>query len=188
MVYKVVIADDETIMRLDISEMLTNAGYDVVAQAKDGIEAVKLCEDYNPDLVIMDVKMPLLDGLSAAKKIISSNYALSVLLLTAYSDKELVKTASEIGAQGYVVKPIDERSLIPAVELAIANGRNYQELDQQLEELKGKLEDRKYIDRAKGLLMSEKQLTEDEAYKALRTIAMEKRLTMSELSRILIGE
>ncbi|EJN93718.1 ANTAR domain-containing response regulator [Streptococcus ratti] len=188
MKYKVVIADDETIMRLDISEMLNNAGYDVVAQAKDGIEAVKLCEDYRPDLVVMDVKMPLLDGLSAAKQIIGSKYSLSVLLLTAYSEQELVQTASEIGAQGYVVKPIDERSLIPAVELAIANGRKQQELGQQLEKLKGKFEDRKYIDRAKGVLMSKQQLTEDEAYKTLRTIAMEKRLTMSELSRILIGE
>lgn len=186
--YKVVIADDETIMRLDLSEMLTNAGYAVVAQAKDGIEAVKMCETYAPDLVVMDVKMPLLDGLTAAKKVITSHSAGAVLLLTAYSDKEFVKTASEIGAHGYLVKPIDERSLIPAVELAIANGQKQEAISKELAALKVKFEDRKFIDRAKGLLMEQQGLTEDQAYKQLRTVAMEKRVTMSELAKMLIGE
>lgn len=188
MVFKIVVADDEPILRLDITDMLLAAGYQVVGQAKDGIEAVKLGSELQPDLIIMDIKMPILDGLSASKTLKKQGCKSAILLLTAYSDSEFVSSATENDIDGYLVKPVDEKGLLPAIELAIANCKSKNDLKHHFEEAKKKYEDRKYIDRAKGLLMTTDNLTEDEAFKHLRTIAMEKRMTMVELSKIILGE
>lgn len=188
MTLRVLIVDDETIMRMDLAEIVKGAGYEVVSEAKDGLEAIQLSEELNPDIVLMDIKMPLLDGLTACKRILTNKHATSVLLLTAYSDKDFVAAARNAGAHGYLIKPIDEHDLIPAIELAVANGKTHQHLDYELDKLKTQLEDRKYIDRAKGLLMETKNLTENEAYKELRSLAMTRRISISELAKILIGE
>lgn len=188
MVYNVLVVDDEPILRLDIADMLITAGYKVVGQAKDGIEAVKMSQELTPDLIIMDIKMPLLDGLSAAKSIKQHGSKSAILLLTAYSDIEFVNSAAESDIDGYLVKPIEEKSLIPALELAVSNCRSKNSLKQDFASVKKKFEDRKYIDRAKGILMANKELSEDEAFKQLRSIAMEKRITIVELSKILLGE
>ncbi|MBG9979475.1 ANTAR domain-containing response regulator [Facklamia lactis] len=185
---RILIVDDEKITRMDLKEILINSGYDVVGEAKDGFEAITSSSRLKPDLVIMDIKMPGLDGLSAAKRILHNETAASIVLLTAYSDMEFINVAKEIGALGYVVKPIDERSLIPTIELAIENGKNHKLLADEIESISTKLKDRIIIDRAKGYLMTRDHLTEEEAYKELRKISMDKRVSMAVIAEMLVGE
>lgn len=183
---RIVIVDDEPITRMDIRGMLEAENYNVVGEAADGIEAIEVCKQQHPDLVIMDISMPLLDGLKASKKIISEKYASSVILLTAYSDKENIEKAKKYGVSGYLVKPITEKSLTPMVEVAIATGTKAREYEQSIEKLSKKLADRKLIEKAKGIIMIEQKLSEDQAYQLLRELSMNKRCPISEIAEMFV--
>jgi len=183
MVKKIVIVDDEPITTLDLREQLEEFGYNVVGQASDGFRAIELCKDENPDLVIMDIKMPILDGIKASKKIMHDELAGGILFLTAFYDEEFVKKAKEIGAIGYLVKPLDEKSFIPTVEMCLSRAEEIRRLRKQVDKVSKKLEDRKVIDIAKGLLMQEKNLNEEEAFKMLRKMSMDGRTSMGEIAR-----
>lgn len=183
---RIVIVDDEPITRLDIRDMLENAGYQVVGEASDGFEAIRVCQKERPDLVIMDIKMPILDGLTASKKIVAEGTASGIILLTAYSDKQYVLKAKDFGALGYLVKPLHEQSLLPMVELSLAKGKELKEMSKELEKLSRKLEERKVIEKAKGKLMLIENITEAEAYKKIRDISMEKRVPMIEVAELMV--
>ena len=184
---RVVIADDETIVRMDIREILEANGYEVVGEASDGIDAVELCRQQNPDLVLLDIKMPLMDGLSAAKQIHETNGNVAIVILTAYNDERFIDKAAEYGSVGYVVKPLNERSLIPAIKIALKRAADFVKLKTELEEQKQKLEDRKIIDRAKGYLMKEQGMEEDAAYQYLRSLSMKKRVSIRDISEIIMN-
>src|SRR5699024_4952593 len=186
MMKKIVIVDDEPVTKMDLQELLEEAGYSVVGQASNGFEAINECKKHRPDLVIMDIKMPMLDGLKASKKIMHDKIAGGILLLTAFYDKEFINQAKEIGALGYLVKPLDEKSFIPTVEMCISRAEDIQSLGKQVQEVSKKLEDRKFIDRAKGLLMKERNLDEQEAYNLLRKMSMDGRTTISEIARTIM--
>ena len=159
---KILLADDEAILRLDLREMLTDAGHEVIGEAANGEEAVKLAKELKPEFIIMDVKMPVMDGLTAAKLIAAENIA-PVLLLTAYSQQDIVEKASEAGVIAYLVKPIREEQLFPAMEIAEKRFQEMQKLNGELAQLKESLETRKLLDRAKGILMAAHGMTEQEA-------------------------
>lgn len=183
---RIVIADNESIIRMDIREMLEEAGHTVVGEASDGAQAIELAKKYSPDLVIMDIKMPEMDGISAAK-IISAKKMAPVLLLTAYSQKEIVDKAKESGVLAYLVKPVKENNLFPAMEIAISRFREFMELEKELEDVKGSLETRKTLDRAKGILMDAYQLTEQEAYRRIQQYSMSKRKSIREVAELIIN-
>ena len=146
---RIVIVDDEPITRLDIKDILTDAGYEVSGEAADGFEAVEICRNVKPDLVLMDIQMPVLDGLKAAKKVAQDKLASSIVFLTAYGVFENIEKAKKLGATGYLIKPIDEKSLIPTIEVAIAKGQQTENLEQEIEGLKLRLEERKVIEKLK---------------------------------------
>lgn len=183
---KIVIADDEPITRMDLKEILEAAGYDVVGEASDGFDAVSLCRKHSPDLVLMDIKMPLLDGLNAAKIIQNENLAIGIVLLTAYSSKEFVEKATKVGAIGYIVKPIDENSLIPTLEVAISKSAEIKKMKIDIEKSYSKLEERKIIEKAKGLLMQKNKITEQDAYDQIRMLSMNKRCSMGDIAEAII--
>lgn len=183
---KIVIADDEPITRMDIAEILEEAGYNVVGQAVDGFDAVELCKKYKPDLVIMDVKMPLLDGLKASKIIKDGGLAGGIILLTAYSGKEFIEQAKDIGVLNYLVKPISEKSLIPAVEIAIGKSEEIQKIKDDAKKISEKLETRIVLEKAKGILINKEELNEDEAYNYIRKLSMDKRCSMKVIAEALI--
>ena len=178
---RVIVADDETIIRLDIKEMLTEAGHNVVAEAADGEEAVKLAAEFKPDLVIMDVKMPKMDGITAAR-LINDKHIAPVLLLTAYSQTDLIEKAKEAGVLAYLVKPIREEQLFPAIEIARSRFAEIKTLGEELDYLKESLETRKLLDRAKGILMAAHNITEAEAYRKMQQYSMNQRTTLKELA------
>ncbi len=183
---RIVIADNESIIRMDIREMLEEAGHTVVGEAADGLQAIELAKKHNPDLVIMDIKMPEMDGISAAK-VISAKKLAPVLLLTAYSQKEIVEKAKESGVLAYLVKPVKENNLFPAMEIAISRFQEFMELEKELEDVKGSLETRKILDRAKGILMDAYQLTEQEAYRRIQQYSMSKRKSIREVAEAIIS-
>lgn len=183
---RVVIADDENIVRMDIREILEVNGYDVVGEAADGIDAVELCRQQRPDLVLLDIKMPLMDGLTAAKQIHGSGAKPAIVFLTAYNDERFIDKAAEYGSVGYVVKPLSERSLIPAIKIALKRAEDFAKLTQELEDQKKKLEDRKVIDRAKGFLMKEQGMEENAAYEYLRSLSMKKRVSIRDISEMIL--
>jgi len=183
---RIVIVDDEPITRLDIRDMLENSGYQVVGEASDGFEAIRVCQEKRPDLVIMDIKMPVLDGLTASKKIVAEGTASGIILLTAYSDKQYVMKAKSFGALGYLIKPLHEQSLLPMVELSLVKGKELKDMTKELEKLTKKLEERKVIEKAKGKLMQIDHITEEEAYKKIRNISMEKRVPMVEVAELMV--
>ncbi|GAU75897.1 ANTAR domain-containing response regulator [Fusibacter sp. 3D3] len=183
---KIVIADDEPITRMNIAEMLEEAGYNVVGQAVDGFDAVELCKKHHPDLVILDVKMPLLDGLMAAKIIKEEGLRCGVILLTAYSGKEFVDKAKEVGVLNYLVKPVTEKAILPAVEIAIHKAEEFQKIKDETEKINERLEARIFIDRAKSSLMKRDEINEEEAYNYIRKMSMDKRCSMKEISRIIL--
>ena len=182
--YRIVVAEDETLIRLDLIEMLTEAGYDVVGEATNGEEAVLLVESLNPDLAILDVKMPILDGISAAEKIISRA---PVLMLTAFSQKDLVERARDAGAMAYVVKPFAIGDLIPAIEIAVSRHRQLKALETEVANLHERLETRKIIDRAKGILMQALKLSEPEAFSWIQRTAMDRRMSMKDVASAVIN-
>lgn len=183
---KIVIADDEPITRLDLREILEKEGYNVVGEATDGFDAIEICKRERPDLVLMDIKMPLLDGIKASKIIRDQGLATSIVLLTAYSGKEFLERAKDVDVMGYLVKPIDEARLIPTVEIVIDKGRKIKAMKNKLEETSEKLEARKLIEKAKGILMRVESLNEEEAYSRLRVISMNKRTSMKNIAEIII--
>jgi len=182
--YRILVAEDETLIRMDLVEMLGEAGYEVVAEASNGEEAVKLATEVNPDLAILDVKMPILDGISAAEQIIS---IAPVLILTAFSQKDLVERARDAGAMAYVVKPFTINDLVPAIEISISRHRQMKSLELEVADLHDRLETRKIIDRAKGILMKALNLSEPEAFSWIQRAAMDRRITMKEVAEAVIN-
>jgi AmiR/NasT family two-component response regulator len=183
---RVVVAEDEALIRLDIVEMLRDAGYDVVGEAGDGEEAVRLAEEHHPDLVVMDIKMPILDGISAAERIASARIA-PVVLLTAFSQRELVERARDAGAMAYVVKPFSAADLLPALEIALSRHSEIAALEAEVADLADRFETRKLVDRAKGLLQSKFKMSEPEAFRWIQKTSMDKRLTMREVAAAIIA-
>ena len=181
---RILVAEDEAIIRLDLVEMLTKAGYTVVAQATNGIEAIALAQEHKPDLAILDVKMPELDGISAAEKIIEIS---PVLMLTAFSQRDLVERARDAGVMAYVVKPFGIADLIPAIEIAMSRHTQMKSLDAEVADLHERLETRKVIDRAKGILMAALNLTEPEAFSWIQRAAMDRRISMKDVSLAVIS-
>ena len=183
---RIVIADDEPIIKMDVREILELSGYDVVGEASDGFEAVEVCRRENPDLVLMDIKMPMLDGLKAAEMINKEKLARCVLMLTAYNEKAMLEQAKDADVMGYIVKPVDEKSLIPAIEIALAKQSKIEEMNNEYEKTRIALESRKYIDRAKGILMEKKKMSELEAYSYMRKVAMDKECTIARIAQTII--
>jgi len=181
---RILVAEDEALIRMDLVEMLQEAGYSVVAQATNGEEAIALATEHQPDLAILDVKMPVLDGISAAEKIIS---IAPVLMLTAFSQKELVDRARDAGVMAYVVKPFTIGDLVPAIEIAISRHTQMKSLAEEVADLHERLETRKIIDRAKGILMKALNLSEPEAFSWIQRAAMDRRLTMKEVANAVIS-
>lgn len=182
---RVLVAEDEALIRLDLVEMLREEGYQVVGEAADGEQAVEMATDLKPDLVILDVKMPKMDGIEAASKITSDRIA-PVVILTAFSQRDLVLRARDAGTMAYLVKPFAKRDLVPAVELAVSRFAELQALEAEVAGLTDRLETRKLIDRAKGLLMSGQGLSEPEAFRWIQRTAMDRRTTMKAVARIVV--
>ena len=181
---RILVAEDETLIRMDLVEMLTEAGYEVIAQATNGEEAIALANEHKPDLAILDVQMPILDGISAAEKIIA---IAPVLMLTAFSQRELVDRARDAGVMAYVVKPFTISDLVPAIEIAISRHTQMRSLADEVADLHDRLETRKVIDRAKGILMKALNLTEPEAFSWIQRAAMDRRITMKEVAEAVIS-
>jgi response regulator NasT len=176
---RIVVAEDEALIRMDLIEMLGEAGYEVIAQASDGAQAIELVHEHKPDLAILDVKMPVLDGISAAEEIIAT---CPVLMLTAFSQRELVDRARDAGVMAYVLKPFTINDLVPAIEIAISRHLQMKTLAAEVADLHDRLETRKIIDRAKGILMAALNLTEPQAFSWIQKAAMDRRLTMKEVA------
>jgi response regulator NasT len=180
---RIVVAEDEALIRMDLVEMLAEAGYHVIAQASDGAQAITLVKEHKPDLAILDVKMPSLDGISAAEEIIAT---CPVLMLTAFSQRELVERARDAGVMAYVLKPFTINDLVPAIEIAISRHLQMKTLAEEVVDLHERLETRKVIDRAKGILMAALNLSEPEAFSWIQKAAMDRRLTMKDVAQAVI--
>jgi response regulator NasT len=180
---RILVAEDETIIRLDLIEMLTEAGYEVVAHAENGAVAIEMAKLHKPDLAILDVKMPLVDGITAAQEIIE---IAPVLMLTAFSQRELVERARDAGVMAYVVKPFSINDLIPAIEIAISRHKQMKSLQAEVADIYDRLESRKLIEKAKGILMSGLALTEPQAFSWIQKTAMDRRIPMKEVAMAVI--
>ncbi|MBM4623078.1 response regulator [Micrococcus sp. JV4] len=184
---RAVVAEDETLIRLDLVEVLTGAGYRVVAEAGDGRAAVEAVREHRPDIVVMDVKMPVMDGIAAAGEIAGERLA-PVVMLTAFSQREVVERARTAGAMAYVVKPFTEADLVPAIELAVARFDELRSLEAEVRDLGDRLETRKIVDRAKALLQERMRLTEAESFRWIQKTSMDRRLTMREVAQAVIDQ
>jgi response regulator NasT len=178
------VAEDEAIIRLDLVEMLTEAGYEVVGEATNGLEAIELAQRFKPDIAILDVKMPEMDGITAAEQIIEIS---AVLMLTAFSQRELVERARNAGAMAYVVKPFAISDLMPAIEIAVGRHREQRALQLEVVDLQERLETRKIIDRAKGILMKTLNLSEPESFSWIQRTAMDRRISMKDVALAVIS-
>lgn len=184
--YRVVVVDDEVLIRMYIREVLESNGYEVVGEAEDGLDAINVCREQRPDFVIMDISMPVLNGLEAAKVISEEKLAGFMIILTAYPDKSTAKRAADMDIMGYIVKPVTEDALIPAVEIALNKHHQIKQMEKEYGKTKEALDERKYIDRAKGMLMERRNMTEKEAYGYIRKLAMDKGNSMVEISKTLL--
>jgi response regulator NasT len=182
---RVIIADDESVIRADLREMLTNLNYLVVGEVGDGRSAVNLARELKPDVVIMDIKMPDMDGIDAARAMTQEKIA-PVLLLTAYAQRDLVDRAKEAGVVGYLVKPFREQEIVPAIEIALARFGEFRELEKEVGDLNETLETRKVVDRAKGILMDSQGLTEQEAFRKIQKMSMNTRKPMKEIAQAIV--
>ena len=182
---RIVIADNESLIRLDIREMLEDAGHEVVGEAVNGRRAVELTRQHRPDLVLMDIKMPEMDAITAAGKIYADKIA-PVSLLTAFSQPDIVEKAKDSGVMGYLVKPVQESQLFPAIEIALSRWQEMQGMEDELAKLKDSLETRKLVDRAKGIIMAAHKLGEQEAYRRMQQYAMQKRVAIKEVAQSII--
>ncbi len=182
---RLVIADDESIIRMNLKETLVGLGYLVVGEAGDGVSVINIARELKPDLVLMDIKMPKLDGIQAAR-ILTEEKIAPVLLLTAYSDRDLVDRAKEAGVVNYVVKPFREAELLPAIEIAMARYQEFLEMDKQIADLKETLDTRKIVERAKGILMDTQGLKEAEAFRKIQQLSMNTRKSMKEIAQAIL--
>ncbi|GAA4905557.1 response regulator NasT [Streptomonospora salina] len=182
---RVVIAEDEALIRLDLKEMLEEDGYAVVGEAGDGETAIRLATEHRPDLVILDIKMPVLDGLSAAERIAAERIA-PVVILTAFSQRELVERARDAGAMAYLVKPFNKADLTPAIEMAVSRYAELSALEAEVSGLQERLDTRKLVERAKGLLQSRHGLSEPEAFRWIQKNSMDRRLTMRKVAETVV--
>ncbi len=182
---RVIIADDESLIRMDLREMLTNLGYLVVGEVADGKSAVNQARELRPDVVIMDIRMPDMDGIEAARVLTEERIA-PVVLLSAYSQRELVQRAREAGVVAYLVKPYREEELSPAIEVALARFTEFKDLQKQVSDLQEALETRKLVDRAKGILMDKQGLTESEAFRKIQKMSMDNRKPMKDVAEAII--
>jgi two-component system, response regulator PdtaR len=183
---RVVVAEDESLIRIDIVETLRDQGFDVVGEAGDGNKAVELAFELKPDLMVMDIKMPDLDGLSAAEKI--SELKIPVVLLTAFSQQELVTRAAEVGAMAFLVKPFSPQDLLPAIEIALSRHSQLVALEAEVADLGERLETRKLVERAKGVLSEKMKLTEPEAFRWIQKASMDRRLSMADVARTVLDQ
>lgn len=179
--------DDEPITRMDLTETMTELGFAVLGSAGDGFDAIELCRRERPDVVLMDVRMPVFDGLDAAETIVGEDLAQCVVLVTAFNDRELIERANQIGITGYLVKPIEERLLLPTIEVALAQSGRIRALKQELANSREQMEQQKLIERAKSLLAEQKGITESEAYAQLRQMSMDKRCSLAALAKAVVG-
>ncbi|MGC0341553.1 ANTAR domain-containing response regulator [Streptomyces sp. SLBN-8D4] len=184
---RVVIAEDEALIRLDLKEMLEEEGYSVVGEAGDGEQAVELAREHKPDLVILDVKMPKLDGISAAEKIAEERIA-PVLMLTAFSQRDLVERARDAGAMAYLVKPFSKSDVVPAIEMAVSRFTELRELENEVADLSQRLETRKLVDRAKSILQTSYGLTEPAAFRWIQKTSMDRRMSMQQVAEAVIQD
>lgn len=184
---RIVVAEDETIIRLDIVETLTAQGYEVVGEADNGQRAVELVEELSPDVVLMDISMPVMDGLSATRSITERSLA-PVVILTAFSQRDLIDQATQAGAMSYIVKPFSETDLVPAIELARARFEQFITLEAEVSDLATRFETRKLVDRAKALLQEKLDITEPEAFRWIQKTSMDRRLTMKDVAQTVIGQ
>jgi response regulator NasT len=182
----VLVAEDESLIRMDIVETLGDLGFEVIAEAADGLEAVELAKSKLPDLIVMDIKMPNLDGISAAEQL--QSLRIPIVLLTAFSQRELVERASEAGAMAYLVKPFSPNDLLPAIEIAWSRHQQIVALETEIADLSERFETRKLVDRAKGLLNEKMNLTEPEAFRWIQKASMDRRLTMHEVALTIIDQ
>ena len=182
---RILIADDESIILMDLREMLTNLGYLIVGEASDGQSAVNMARELRPDLVVMDIMMPAMDGIEAAKLLTAERIA-PVLLLTAYSQADLVDRAKEAGVVGYLVKPFRESNLAPAIEVTLARFEEFQALRKEVDDLKDNLETRKIVDRAKGILMTTQGFTEQDAFRRIQKMSMNTRRPMKDIAEAIV--
>lgn len=183
---RVIVVDDEPITRMDLKEILKEKGYMVLGEAADGFDAIELCRKHKPDLVLLDIKMPFLDGQSAAKIIHEEGLAEAIIFLTAYNEKEFIEGAKKNGVSGYLVKPIDEKSLMPSIELAIARSREMKKLRKDFEDVTNQLENRKIIEKAKGKIMSQSGLSEQDSYNYIRNLSKKKDISMKRVAEIIL--
>ncbi|PWX27806.1 response regulator [Clostridium perfringens] len=182
----IVIVDDEPITRMDTREILEANGYDVVGEASDGFEAIEVCKKYNPSLVLMDIDMPLLHGIKASKVLTKEKLVGGVILLTAFEDKKYIEMAKEVGAFGYMIKPVNEKVFIPTVEMCLSKAEEFDELKKDYDKINNKLNDRKLIEKAKGILVKQLNSNENDAYNRIRKLSMDRRTTMAEIAKIII--
>jgi response regulator NasT len=183
---RVVVVEDEGLIRMDVVATLQEAGYEVVGEGADGEEAIRLATELEPDLVVMDIKMPKLDGISAAEKI--NELKIPVVLLTAFSQSDLVARAAEAGAMAYVTKPFKPTDLLPAIQIALSRHEELTSLEAEIADLSDRLETRKLMDRAKGLLQSKMKLSEPESFRWIQKASMDRRLTMAQVSKAVIEQ
>jgi AmiR/NasT family two-component response regulator len=183
---RIVVVEDEALIRMDVVATLEEAGFEIIGQGSDGEEAVALATDLEPDLVVMDIKMPKLDGISAAEKI--AELKIPVVLLTAFSQSDLVSRAAEAGAMAYVTKPFKPADLLPAIQIALARHEELTSLEAEIADLSDRLETRKLMDRAKGLLMSKMKLTEPESFRWIQKASMDRRLSMAQVAKAVIEQ
>ncbi|MCT2594401.1 response regulator [Streptomyces sp. N2-109] len=184
---RVVIAEDEALIRMDLKEMLEEEGYTVVGEAGDGQTAIELAREHRPDLCILDVKMPVLDGISAAERIAEENIA-PVLMLTAFSQRELVERARDAGAMAYLVKPFSKSDIVPAIEMAVSRFTELRVLTQEVADLSERLETRKLVDRAKSVLQTQYGLSEPAAFRWIQKTSMDRRLSMRQVAEAVIED
>ena len=184
--YRVVVVDDEVLIRMYIREILERNGYEVVGEAEDGLDAINICREKRPDFVLMDISMPVLSGLEATKVITEEKLAGFTIILTAYRDREIAKKAVDTDVMGYIVKPVDEDTLLPAIEIALNKWNQIKKMEREVGKTKEALDDRKFVDRAKGLLMERRKMTEKDAYVYIRKLAMDKGNSMVEISKTLL--
>lgn len=183
---KIVVVDDDPIIREDVIDILGANGYNVVGYAKDGFNAIKVCRELRPDIVIMDIEMPDLDGIKASKIITKEDIAGGVIFLTGRDEDEYFEKAKNIGAFNYIIKPINEKTFIRTIDIALSKVIEFKELKDDLKSVNNKLNERKIIEKAKGILIKQLNISEDEAYKKIRNLGMEKRISMAEIAEVIV--
>lgn len=183
-----IVVDDEPITRVDLRQMLEEMSFSVVGDAADGFDAIDLCRRHHPDVVLMDIRMPVFDGMTASETIISEDLAGCVVILTAFQDRDLIERANRIGVTGYLVKPVEERLLLPTLEVAMAQARRLREARLETAQMREKMEEQKLVGRAKAILAKKEEIPESEAYRRLQCLAMEKRRTLASIARAVVDQ